>query len=1066
MRTIWGFDLGVTSVGFAVIRWNDRHGTEGDGRILRLGVRIFPESRDDDLEPLNAGRRDARLGRRVLRRRRWRRRNLRELLARAGLLPDAQACPPKGQDPILLRKRGQRAALTLNELGWSIFHLLKRRGASGSRKFGPDAPTKAAKKNTDEEKEAKTKRKELKAALGDRILVEHLAAIETSIENPRRRRDQGLERGMIEREFDALWVEQRKHHPSVLTPDLRRQIEEIALYQRPTFFRRRTFGRCDLSGEERALKADWTTQHFEVLQLINDLRVEGGNLRPLDDDERARALQYLEGEGERPVKRPRKGPTDEDADPGVANTCTWAGLRAAIGSLPRGARFTHEREDKNRKLGNKTEIALRAILGPAFPGIPAANAIRSEIATAWHRVEYRPTNDGAILEIRDWEDITRERAALAARAEREWGLSSEQAKALSQISLPHGTGRHSLTAIGKLIPLMETGISYATARKEAYPRAETGPLLNALPGPNQGELVRQQKKGSIDPFVSAAMESLLAGVRNPTVLRTLNELQKIVNKLMQKFGRPDLIRVELGRDLKKPAFKRLAEATDNRDREKKRRDIETELTRNGKLVTGSNILRLTLLREQGCQSPYSGDSISCAQALDPGITEIDHIIPRSRPPHDNSGANKVLCFVRENRGDQAKGERTPYEWLDGDYRWNYLVKTVWPRMVKGGWPEQKRNRCLRQELETETQFTNRQLTDNSVIGTAARDYLGLLFGGGEAGQRAVQIVPGRATAQLRRGWGISIGQLLHDRTDERKKPRDDHRHHAIDALVVALSGPGAIQVLSRWWQAEAYRRHESLSSPWPAFQPETKGKLEDIVVSHRVRAKLSGALHDEQPLGRIKDPYAGEKWTFVIRKRVRAGVGGLSAGEIGRIVDGAVKATITEAIAAANGDLKKALAADIRLPRRTGIGPIIRRVRVRGAKQDQDVYDQVHPDPKRQQFKTSQALHRIDLVECDGQIVPRIGLKRDGIETGRQPNSNGKLIFSLCRGDVLVRITPDRAPELVVVTDFYRNGQIFFVPHWYAGASPRSGSKTPRELLKSGWRKVAVDPIGEWHPAK
>ncbi|MFQ3622978.1 MAG: type II CRISPR RNA-guided endonuclease Cas9, partial [Acetobacteraceae bacterium] len=141
MQTVWGFDLGVASVGFAVVRWDGWETPDGQGELLRLGVRAFPETRETETqgpgEPLNAARRQKRLMRRQVRRRRWRRVHLRALLAEAGLLPAADARPPQGQDPYALRARGLAAALSAEEAGWAIFHLLKRRGFQGSRKVGP-----------------------------------------------------------------------------------------------------------------------------------------------------------------------------------------------------------------------------------------------------------------------------------------------------------------------------------------------------------------------------------------------------------------------------------------------------------------------------------------------------------------------------------------------------------------------------------------------------------------------------------------------------------------------------------------------------------------------------------------------------------------------------------------------------------------------------------------------------------------------------------------------------------------------------------------------------------------
>ncbi|MFL5257966.1 MAG: hypothetical protein ACJ8AI_34815, partial [Rhodopila sp.] len=83
MELVFGFDIGTTSIGWAAIEHGPPYVT---GRILGLGVRIFPEARDRDGTPLNQNRRQKRMVRRQLRRRRTRRRALNELLTAAGLL--------------------------------------------------------------------------------------------------------------------------------------------------------------------------------------------------------------------------------------------------------------------------------------------------------------------------------------------------------------------------------------------------------------------------------------------------------------------------------------------------------------------------------------------------------------------------------------------------------------------------------------------------------------------------------------------------------------------------------------------------------------------------------------------------------------------------------------------------------------------------------------------------------------------------------------------------------------------------------------------------------------------
>ena len=91
MTRIWGVDIGPTSVGWAVIVYNR---AQGRGGILRMGSRIFPESRDPHGTPLNQRRRQKRMARQQLRRRRDRRRRLHECLAEAAPGPQ-NSTPPR-----------------------------------------------------------------------------------------------------------------------------------------------------------------------------------------------------------------------------------------------------------------------------------------------------------------------------------------------------------------------------------------------------------------------------------------------------------------------------------------------------------------------------------------------------------------------------------------------------------------------------------------------------------------------------------------------------------------------------------------------------------------------------------------------------------------------------------------------------------------------------------------------------------------------------------------------------------------------------------------------------------
>lgn len=1042
MRTIWGFDLGVTSIGFAILRWDEWASPGGCGEIIRLGVRIFPETREDkDLAPKNLARRQARLMRRQLRRRRWRRVHLRSLLAETGLLPDPAAQPPVGKDPYSLRARGLAEPLDPHDLGWALFHLLKRRGFQGSRKQ-PETPEA---KKADEE--AMTKSQKLAKLLNGRHLAEGLAAIETSTKTPERRRDVGQTRKMVTDEFEALWAAQRPHHPDILTDRLHQRIADITLSQRPTFFRRSTIGQCDLEpGEERALKAEWLTQHFEALQLVNALRLEGGNRRGLDEDERTKALAYLEA-----MAKP-----------------TWAGLRKAL-ALPRDARFTHERGKKETIRGNATEARLREALGPDFPDHPHADAIRKAIGQAWHRTEYRSARADTILEIRDFAGIKATRNDFARHAMDKWNLSAEQAERLAAIDLPDGTGRHSLKAMRRLLPQLEAGLPYMTALQAEYTLRESTVPQRFLPGPNLSEVKKIK-----DEFVRLEMEKLLAGIRNPTVLRTLNELQKVTNTLLRTHGRPDVIRVEFVRDLKRSPKERRETESKQRDREKLRAKAHDTLCGLGRPAQGDgaedNILRLLLRDEQGGRCPYTGEAISITQALDANTTEIDHIFPMSRS-FDDSQANKVLCLTGENR---AKRNTTPYEYLSPKQdRWAYVTGTLWPEMVKANWPETKSRRCQRPDFghSEDDGFTNRQLVDSAFIATAARDYLGLLFGGGQIGMNAVQPIASRASTMIRRSLGIGLGNLLRGEDDTGPKPRDDHRHHAVDALAAALAIPAAIQSLSRWWQAREFSlQRPEMPMPWSGFHAAAREAVAAIVVSHKVQAKLSGPLHEDTRLGDTGETQ-GDARLYVKRKPVSA----LTDREITQIRDGGVRAAIEATVAASGGDAKAkktALAGEIRLPKADGTpGPLIRRVRLCIPLKSGVM--RVHPTKNIHAEQGRSTNDHIALYR-DGETVRfLIATRREALDRVRRGESailpthpdGGDLAMALRPGDVLHRAINGRS-EYRLIRKFLASGSIFFKPLTLSVDPKPEVSKTPAPLLQEGWSKVTVDPIGRVAHAK
>lgn len=447
---------------------------------------------------------------------------------------------------------------------------------------------------------------------------------------------------------------------------------------------------------------------------------------------------------------------------------------------------------------------------------------------------------------------------------KKFDLTQEQAEAISKVKLPSGWEPYSTEALRAILPHLEAGVRFGEIvnspdweswRSETFPNREqpTGEVYDRLPSP-------AEKEESKD----------IAKLRNPTVVRTRNELRKVVNNLIGMYGKPDLIRVEVARDVGNSKRQREEKASGIRRQEKRRKEAWESLKEN-KIESPSrnDIEKWLLWKECKHRCPFTGDSISFDALFRSAEFEVEHIWPRSRSL-DNSFTNKTLCRKDVN---QQKGNRIPYEFLHGNSgEWEALTSRLFDMKAPMGGPgmsSAKIRRFLAPEIPDS--FATRQLNDTGYAAREAVAYLKKLWPD-QGIEAAVHVfsVSGRVTAHLRHLWGLS--NIL---APDGKKTRSDHRHHAIDALTVACSHPGMTQTLSRYWQAEddPSTPQPSLPLPWKSIRTDAEQAVSDIVVSHRVRKKVSGALHKETIYGDTDKETSERDGTtyryFVTRKNVK-----------------------------------------------------------------------------------------------------------------------------------------------------------------------------------------------------
>ena len=655
--TALGLDLGPTSIGWALLG-------NGEDRLAAMGVRIFPEGVDRDQQggekSKMAARRDARGMRRQIARRARRKRRLRSLLTRHGLLPpdSDQLGTLLGTNPYPLRARALDERLSLYEIGRVLVHLNQRRGFLSNRKTD-----KARAKETEG---MLAEMRDLAQAIreaGCRTLGEYLARIaecsDRASGNPavqiRRRHTR---RDMYEEEFSRIWEAQAAHHPDVLTDQLREWVHRVVFFQRKMYWPKSVVGRCELEPKlKRCPRADRVAQRFRMLQEVNNLRLldtSTGEERPLGDQERSTLLEYLS----------------------AAKSRTFDQIRKKLGLRER-VRFNYERAERTKLKGHETDAALSS---------------KKALGQRWRELSNQAKD--ALVDVLTHEE--REDEALR-RLTEDCGLSSEEAQSALGVNLPDGYMSFSRQAIQRLLPHLERGLLLMADDASNSALHAAGYLR-----PDERE-VRQ--RDCLPPAPD---------LPNPIVRQALVETRKLVNAIIREYGVPERIHVELAREAKKSFQQRREIMFDNAKRRKLREQAAERIEEYGLKPTGSAISRYLLWREQKGSCVYCGDKISQEQFFADGEVDVDHVLPRWRSL-DDSMANKVVCHRKCNAD---KGDRTPREWLEESDPERYeCVLRIAQRL-----PYNKRRKFIQKDIVLDD-FVNRQLTDTAYISRCVTQYL-------------------------------------------------------------------------------------------------------------------------------------------------------------------------------------------------------------------------------------------------------------------------------------------------------------------------------------------------------
>jgi CRISPR-associated endonuclease Csn1 len=1043
-KLIFGLDVGTTSIGFSVINHDVIRGV-GEIPCGGLGVRIFPEARDPRLTPLNQNRRDKRMVRRQLRRRRMRRRALNECLAEFGLLPRFGSelwHELMAMDPYGLRARGLSERLAPHEFGRAVYHLAQQRHFKGR-----DLAEGADEDEALDEKEAKTNRESTLEALKTTGQTLGQLLYEKGRNSPpekggyERRRGVHADRAAVADEFERLWTGQSVHHPILHGLELRERVAEVIFAQRPVFWRKSTLGQCCFMPDEALCpKSSWLSQQRRMLEKLNNLAFVGGNARPLDDEERAAILGKLQIQG----------------------SMSWSAVRTALkpvferrgdGVRERNLRFNLEEGKEKKLLGNPLEGQLADIFGEAWAHHTHRQAIRDAVPVRLLAADFGEIGGQRVV-ILSGSERARRRAEVGRSLIDDFAVTEDQASRLCDLKLPSGWEPYSTAALLQFMPHLEAGVRFGTLvndpewehwRERTFPKREkpTGEVYDMLPSPADKEEQERLNK-----------------LRNPTVIRTQNELRKVVNNLIDRFGKPDLIRIELARDIGKSKREREEMQAGMSERERHRAKAAADLRSKGIDPSRDQIEKWLLWQECGEFDPYSGDPICFDDLFRRNEFEVEHIWPRSKS-FDDSYGNKTLCRKTWN---VRKANRTPYEAFGPDMElWARMKERVWGLVRDRKMAQGKAKRFCR-ELPLDDEFVSRQLNDTGFASRQAVASLKRLWPdlGNEAPVK-VQTVSGRVTAQLRKLWGLN--NIL---SEDGEKTRADHRHHAVDALVVACADPGLTKRLSEYWQAKddpgTLRPH--LDPPWPTIRADADRAVAEIVVSHRISRKVSGALHEEMIYGDTKIDSMKRKVVYrhiVKRKPLDT----LSKGELDTIRDEGVRRVVMAWVDAHGGDPKKAFA---QYPLRGENGPEIRKVRLI-TKQQVKLLTEVSNGYANLGSNHHIAIYRLSSGKTDFEVVSLIKAarrlaRREPIVL-RNRGDGSVFVMSLSIGETIRFAKAEGEPlRIWRVQKIASKGQISLLdlndasPKEISLFEPMAGGIMSRNAVK-----LSIDPIGRIRPA-
>ena len=639
-------------------------------------------------------------------------------------------------------------------------------------------------------------------------------------------------------EFNTIWEKQAEFHKE-LTEDLKKEIRDIVIfYQRRLKSQKGLINICEFERRQIEVEIDGKKkiktigsrviprssplfQEFKIWQTLNDIEVSVlgvKNKRKKQDDNSTTLLDSAENIDSLKLNVSRPLDADEKSllakELFIRDKLTKSDVLKLLFNNPQNLNLNFKNIDGNRT-GSALYQAFSKILEisghESINFKKSADEIVEQVKTIfsalgwntevlcfdsekeldkqpyfklWHLLysfegDSTPTGDGNLIQ---------KIADLC-------GFEKDYASILANITFQEDYGSLSTKTIRKILPHLKDGNQYDVACEYAGYKHSKSSL-------KKEEIKNKVLKDKLELLPKNSL-------RNPVVEKILNQMVNVINAIITTYGKPDEIRIELARELKKNAKEREELTKSIVDTTKTHEGIRAILQNDFGMshVSRNAIIRYKLyeeLKDNGYKTLYSNTYIPKEKLFSKDF-DIEHIIPQARL-FDDSFSNKTLEVKSINI---EKGSKTAYDFVEEKYGEQGLQEYLNRCEVLFRDKKTKLRKLKMQESEIPEGFIDRDLRNTQYIAKKALSMLNEIC-------RRVVATTGAITDELREDWQLvdvmkelnwekykvlglveyfedNDGRLIGRIKDWTK--RNDHRHHAMDALTVAFTKDLIIRML-------------------------------------------------------------------------------------------------------------------------------------------------------------------------------------------------------------------------------------------------------------------------------